>query len=52
MKQPKKLMKLRVTIEGYGYKKSNGEIALVATKPSRLLSIKEITESNKEKKEE
>lgn len=49
MRQSKKLVKMRVVIEAYGYRKSDGGIALAATKPSRLLSVKEITQNSKEK---
>ena len=52
MEQKNELVKVKATIEAFAYRKSNGSIALMATKPSRLLYIEEIIQNSKEKMEE
>ena len=43
--------KVRVTLEGMGYKTETG-IALLATEPTKTISIEFLTENSKEKMEE
>lgn len=42
------LKKVRVILEGTGYKRENGEIVLLATKPTKTISVEIIQNSKGE----
>ena len=44
------LKKVRVILEGTGYKRENGEIVLLATKPTKTISV-EIIQNSKDEME-
>lgn len=44
--------KVRVTLEGTGYVNEEGGIVLLATKPTKTISVEIINENNTEKTEE
>lgn len=46
-----KVKKVRILLEGYGYENEEGGISLLATKPTKTVSVEFINESNEEKTE-
>ena len=45
------LKKVRIVLEGTGYINEDGGIVLLATKPTKTISVEVISENNKEKTE-